>query len=228
MRKILLPLAAIVLFTMNISAQKQFTGIIKIKTDIVGENLDASVKAEYPVTSEMKVLNNKYRRDINSGGLGITFIGDGDNNKNYLILDITAMAMGIYYREIPSNEKIKYDFKHDKGDTKTILGFACYKVTCTTTNLETDETSEIIIYISDDFLPDFQSMNYPGLKGFPLYTTTKGENDGAEYTAIEEVIEIKADKKVKPANFLLPAAAVSFDQMPDEVKAMLGMDGDDD
>jgi hypothetical protein len=228
MRKLLL-LVATVLFTLNISAQKQFAGILKLKMDLEGESIDASMKAQYPITSEMKVLNNKTRTDMGSGGFVFTIITDGDNNKNYQILDLSASSMGIYYGESPAtNDKQKFDFQYDKNDKKTIAGLECYKVTCTVTDLETDEMQEVIMYISDDFLPDFKSTEFTGFKGFPLYTRIKGETDGSPYFQTTEVIEIKENKKIKPITFLLPSGAVPFDQMPAEVKAMFRMGNDDE
>jgi len=230
MKNLLLSLAAIVLFTMSMNAQKQFAGIIKTKISLDGEGIDVSVKAQYPITTELKVLDNKTRIDINMGGAGMTIIADGDNHKNYQIFDFSIAGKGIYYMELPAaNQDTKnYDFQYYKEDKKTIAGFVCYKVICTITDLETDETEELIMYVSDDFLPDFASTDYPGFKGFSLYTEMKGEMNGSEYSLITEVIEVKADKKVKPVNFLLPAAAVPMAQAPAEIKTMLGMGNEDD
>jgi len=229
MKKILLSLVVIVLFTMNMNAQKQFTGIIKSKTDVEGENIDASIKAQFPVTSEMKMLNDKTRTDANYGGIGVTQITDMGNNKHYVIYDFSVAAMGIYYREMSAtNEKISFNYQYDRDNKKKILGFECYKVICTITDLETDETQDIIMYISDDFLPDFKSMQFDGLKGFPLSTKVKVNTNDSEYFVVEEVIEITASKKIKPVNFLLPSAAVPFSEMPAEIKAMFGMGEEED
>ena len=229
MKNLLLSLAAIVLFTMSMSAQKQFTGIIKSKMDVEGENIDAAMKAVFPMEIEMKVLNNKGRTDMNQGGIGITTIVDGDNNKMYQIYDLTIGGMGIYYMEMPTkNDKQKIDYQYDKNDKKTILGYECYKATCIVTNLETDETQEIVMYISDDFLPDFKQMEYGEFKGFPLYTKMKMPGDDHDFFLTTEVIEIKADKKIKPVNFLLPAGAKSFDEAPAKLKAMFGMGEEED
>ena len=229
MKKILLSLVVIVLFTMNMNAQKQFAGIIKSKTDVEGENIDATIKAQFPVTSEMKVLNDKTRTDANYGGVGVTQITDMGNNKNYVIIDFSAMSMGIYYREVPTtNEKQSINYQYNRDDKKNILGFECYKVICTVTDLETDETQDIIMYISDDFLPDFKSSQFDGLKGFPLSSKVKVKTSDSEYFMVNEVIEIKASKKIKPVNFLLPSAAVPFSEMPAEIKAAFGLNEDED
>ena len=228
MKKILLSLAAVVLFTLNTSAQKQFSGIIKSKTDVEGDNIDASIKAQFPVVTEMKVLNDKSRTDINYGGILVSMITDGETNKNYMVMDLSSVGMGIYYRETPTtNDKQKLDFQYDKNDKKTIAGFECYKVTCIVTDLETDETQEVIMYISDNFLPDFKSMQFSGFKGFSLYTKMKVKGADTEYFQTTEVTEIKENKKIKPITFLLPSGAVPFDQMPAEMKAAFGMSDDE-
>ena len=221
MKKILLSLVAIVLFTMNMSAQKEFAGIVKSKVYVEDENIDPSIRAQYPIALELKVLNNKTRTDMNQQGAGMTQIQDGENNKNYFVVDLTAFNMAVYYTELPtSNEKAKFDYQYDKNDRKTVAGFDCYKVTCTVTDLETDEMQDIIFYISDDFLPNFKSMTYIGLTGFPLYTKMEIKTEDFQYFQIEEVETIEASKKIKVTNFLLPSNAV---EMTDEVKAMLGM-----
>ena len=228
MKKILLPLVAIVLFAMNISAQKQFTGIVKSQVRIEGENIDASIKSQFPMMQETKVLDSKTRMDINQGGIGITIITDTEKGKIYQIFDFSVAAMGVYYLEKNiAHEKTNFDYKYDKNDKKTVAGIECYKVTCTVTDLETDETEEIIMYISDSFLPDYKDPQFDGLKGFPLYTKMKKKILDSDCFMITEITEIKADKKIKPVNFLLPSNAVPADQAPDEIKAML-LGSDDD
>ncbi|MDR3048033.1 MAG: hypothetical protein LBU51_10590 [Bacteroidales bacterium] len=215
------------IFLLSSYAQKPFAGIIKSKT-YVENTTDANILSQFPINAETTVLNNKVKSEMVMQGLGITTISDGDKMLNTIILDMTAFGMGSYYKTTPVDfSKTKVDFTMVKEDTKVIAGYTCYKVVAAITNLETDDVTTANLYISDDFMPTFISTQYFGLKGYPLYTSSDMDTGGVTYTVINEITEIKANKKIKDVDFLLPASALSFDEAPDEVKAMLG-DGDED
>ncbi len=228
MKKILLPIIAFVFLSLNVNAQKQFAGIIKSKISFEGEDLDPDLKGQV-IEKETKVLDNKSRTDISAQGVGQTKIVDGDKNMVYFILDISSMAMGVYYKEdtIPTkSDLVQFDYEYDKNDKRTIAGVECYRVTCTTTNLEDDETQTITLYISDDFLPEYKSPEYIGLKGYPLYTKIYVESQS--YYVVDEATEIIPSKKIKPVTFLLPSGAVSFKEMPADIKSALGIEDEEE
>jgi hypothetical protein len=202
-----------------------------MKIDVEGTD-DGNIKAMYPMNVEMSVLGNKTKTFMNHQGLGVTQIQDGDKKTSTTVLDMTAIGYGIYYRTdtVKKSATTKVECTPDKKDTKNIAGFLCYKQTCVTTDLETDETTTMVCYMSDDFMPNFKSADDSPITGFPLYSLLPVKNKQLDktYTTVMEVTEVVPSKKVKAVDFLLPEKAVPFSEMPDELKAMMGAGNEED
>ena len=119
---------------------------------------------------------------------------------------------------------VKYDYVYDKNDTKTIAGYLCYKVTCTITNLEDDETMDIVLYISDDFIPNYTSPEFEGLKGYPFYIKQGIDNESGKYDIVVNVTEVTPSKKIKNVHFLLPEKALPISEAPAQIKQYFNID----
>lgn len=228
---ILCSFLAIALVTPTLSGQKDFAGTIKMKTYADGTtdpNILSQIKGEYDeivLGSQSKIVYSS------PGGIGQIVIKNGNNGIVNLILDLSAMAYGKYLFSDTADRKLtQYDYDYDDGDTKEIAGYSCKKVTVTMTNLETDETESLTLYVTKDLMNpnSYKSYEYPGLKGFPLYTAVEVENAGNPYIVVLEASEVIPSRKIKPVDFMIPAGCVPIADAPDDVKAMLGIGLDDD
>lgn len=230
MRKLTL-ICLLLTFAIVTYAQKDFAGVIKMKTYAEGTtdpNILSQAQSEYEET----VLGSLTKIVVSSqGGVGQVIIRDGNTGIMNFILDLSAMAYGKYLISDTLNLKlIQYDYDYDESDTKEIAGYPCKKVTTTITNLETDDSKTVVLYVTDNLMNSktYKSYDYPGLKGYPLYTAVEVDNAGEQYTVVVEASEITPNKKIKPIDFLLPAGWEPIEKAPAEVKAMLGMGDDDD
>ena len=225
MKKLSLFFAAIFMMSsISLIAQKPFAGIIKTKIDVAGTT-DGNITSQFPVEQQTIVLGNKTKTVMNQG-VGIIIIQDCELRTVTTIIDFAAMGMGCYYRAdtVKAPTTVKYDYVADKNDTKEIAGYKSYKVTVTTTNLEDDETMDVILYVSDDFMPGYKPLEYPGLVGYVMSATQHIDNETGSYDVISEVSEITPNKKIKSVDFLLPEKAVPFADAPDRIKQMLGIE----
>lgn len=236
MKRITLILVAVLTIGLtSVFAQKApatFTGTITSKVTCTGTT-DPNILAQIPEgTTEMICGNRTKTVQVQEGGLGIISIVNGDSKMMYLILDIPGM--GKYYIETSGDsiakglEKIKRDLKYT-GEKMNVAGYECEKVIETIVNLETDEESEMILYVSKDINPnpDINFASHPNLKGYPLRTERQQDINGETVTLINEAVTITPSKKIKPAEFLLPSDAKDIHTNPELMK-MLGMGGGDD
>ena len=220
MKKILL-ISLVVAFGMSLAAQKPFAGTVTYTTTFTGTT-DANILAQNGTELVYKVLDNKMKMEQKSE-VGVEMIMNGDNGTIVTVIDLTALGFGKYISKDTVNKDglSKYDYAVDKNNTKTILNYNCYKVVCTTTDLETDETEEAILYVTEDFIPNAKNAQYPGLSGFVMYAEQYiGTQD---VTVIQEVSAIAPNKKIKAVDFFSPSDAIPFSEMPDEVKKGLGI-----
>lgn len=213
---------------MQLSAQKPFAGTITY--DLSAENTDdVNVLATFAgQTKEITLLGNCTKTAVDMQGIGIITITNGDDKVIYRIIDIPGY--GKYYEEAGEKdikemfETVKYDYNYTE-ETRDVAGYKCNKVIITVTNLDTDEEKNIIVWVTNDLLVgenvNFASM--PGLKGFPLRSETPVDEQGVTFTMVENASLVKANKKIKDMDFLLPSGAVKFDDAPADVKTMLGI-----
>ena len=229
MKKITLLLVILTLgFTVSLFAQKTFSGNIKLKTYVEGTT-DANIISQYQMEIEKTILGSKSKQTMNQMGVGVTTILDGDSRIMTMIIDFTISGFGKYYRiDTVDYSLVKYDYTYDANDTKTIGGYVCHKAKGVVTNLENDETEEFTLYVTDDLMTNYNSFEYPGLKGYPLYTSVAMDINGIPFNLIVEATEITPNKKIKDFNFFLPDGAVKFEEAPAEVKQMLGITSDDE
>ena len=231
MKKAFVIVMAIMVFgLMSSYAQKPFAGTIKSKYSVEGTN-DPNVRAGIPDETIMYLYENYTKVVVEQPGINIIAITNGTTKTSYQIFDITGM--GKYYIEVTeaeikeglANRDIKFNYT---GETKTIAGYVCEKVIETNIDKETDEETTTILYVSKDINPnpEINFSSHPGLVGFPLRTETSQEINGSNVSIIVEAYEVKADKKVKLANFLLPADGKKTTMK--ELMKMFGMDEDED
>lgn len=204
------------LLTMSLSAQKPFAGTVKFETRAEG-NVDPNVKSHFPAEETVTVMESIEMQTSSGQGINQVSIENAQKNQITIMVDLTAMGEGMYYltKTIGKPKNMDYKYEADKSDTKTILGYNCYKVKCTITNLEDDETTEVIYYVSDDFLPNHKHVGEPGFTGYPLMTITQVEDGEYVYQLIREAKEIKANKKVKDVTFMLPSTAKPYTEAPE-------------
>lgn len=233
MKKIVLVLAVVMMgFTALVSAQKPFAGTIKMHSHIEGTddpNITSQGESDYSI-----ILFGNYTKTVISPqeGFGITTISNGDAKTVTVLLDI--MGMGKYYIETPA-DKIQEKLKNVKmeynktGEKMTIAGYECDKINVTATDLETDETEDMVIYVSTAINAGeaINFQQYPGLSGYPMRTEIKTDVDGTPVTVVVEATEVIANKKIKVVDFMLPSDAQDIKTNPDLMK-MLGMGGDDE
>lgn len=218
-------MAGLMALSTVVSAQKPFAGNVKRKLYVEGTT-DPNITSQFPIEQQVTVMGNKVKTELSAQGIGQTMIVDGDNQVVTTILDVSMMGMGIYYSvdTAKAPENFSYSTKEDRNDTKNIAGYNAHKVTWTQTNLEDDETMDVVFYVSDDFLPDFKDPQFPNLKGYQLMTiVTQGEGED-QYQVIDEVYEITPNKKVKSASFLLPEKAVPAAEGPAMIKQIFGVE----
>lgn len=215
---------------MTLSAQKPFAGRIQFETTVEGSDDPNVQSALAGMTTEYLVMGNNQKIVISIQGFGQITIMNGDYNIIYHIIDISAFNMGKYYKEVKGDElkeqlskrKIDYDYTQE---TKEICGYTCKKVIASETDLESDEVSKTIYWVTTD-LNVGDNINFataPGLKGFALSTETETSFGDETITMIHTATLVKADKKVKASAFYRPSDAVPYAEMPEEVKAQLGL-----
>lgn len=233
MKRTFILLAALMMgFATLVSAQKPFAGTIKMHQSITGTD-DPNILAEAESDWEVTVWGN-YTKTIQNvqEGFGIIAITNGDAGTVLTVLDI--MSYGKYYFEMPAdklkekNKTIKWEFT-PTGEKMTIAGYECDKINATVTNLETDETESLVLYTSTAVNPnpEINFVEYPGLAGYPLRTEIKTDVEGTEVTVIREATELKANKKLKVVDFMLPSDAQDIKTNPELMK-MLGLGGDEE
>jgi len=228
MKKIFLLSALLMSIAVLGYAQKDFGGIIKMKTYATGTE-DANILSQVQGEAEMIVWGSKTKIVNSQQGIGTVVVSDGNTGITNIVIDLSQMAYGKYLISDTADYKTtKFDYEYDELDTKEIAGYKCHKVVVTVTDLETDESQSLTLYVTNDLMnaSTYKSAKYPGLKGYPLYTETFIENDGNSFTMINEASEIKPDKKINAKSFILPAGWEPFENAPAEVKAMFGLGAD--
>ena len=228
----ILMVIALMICTLGAFAQKPFAGKITFEMSAEGST-DPSFAAELAEqTVEYTVMGNCIRMEV-STGIDIITISDG-NNKTYTVI-FGIPGYGKYYVQ-QTEEDVqkrlaynKYDYKYT-AETKTICGYNCKKVVVTVTDLESDEVESETLWVTTELGlgDDISFYQYPGLKGYVLCTETKKEINGEKITVIQTATKIVSDKNVKATQFLLPSDAKPFEEVPDELKEMLGGGFDDD
>lgn len=228
MKRIVMLVALFVMaFTVSLSAQKPFAGHIHYKMTVEGID-DPNVLAQMPEGVDVTVFGNKTKTVMNMQGVGIQNITDGDTKMTMTLIEVTGL--GKYYVEVPA-DSIEKQLKNQQcdatftGETKEIAGYLCKRAEIVITDLETDETEEMVAWVSDDFLSS-EAINfgspYRCVKGYPLRTEIKRDYEDTQFTIIQEATEIKADKKVKAFDFMRPSDAKNLMDDP-EMKKMFGL-----
>ncbi len=228
----LFAIIAMMIASVSAFAQKPFAG--KITFEVSAEGIsDPNVAAELAEQSvEYTVMGNCYRTDMNVG-IDMTTIVNGNNKTYTIILGIPGYGKYYIQKKQEDLEKKKstqkYDYQYTE-ETKTIAGYNCKKVNVTVTDLETDEESSVVLWVTNELgLGDeINAFDHPDLKGYPLSTEVKTEMNGENVTIITTATKVTPDKKLKPSAFLLPSDAKDIKDAPEDLKQMLGGLGEDD
>lgn len=226
-------MAVIMLFgTITMFAQKPFVGTIVFEMSAEGTD-DPNINAQLAMMKqEVTVMGNATKTVLDLGGAGLINLTNGDYNTMTTVVDIPGM--GKYYTE-KKGESLqtaldKVDCKFDyTNETKVVAGYNCKKVIVTITDKETDETQEIVIWVTEEMMlgDNINFSKYPGLKGFVLCTENKTTDEsGTEITIVTMATSITPNKKIKSTNFLRPSDAQPLSEAPqelqDQLKAFLG------
>ena len=233
-KQITLWLAVIMLFgTITTFAQKPFAGTVVFETTAEGTD-DPNIAAELAeLSEEVTIMGNNTKTAINQMGVGIIHITNGDYKLATTIIDIPGY--GKYYieqEEADINKKfetVKTEINYTT-DTREICGYNCKKANVTMTDLESDEETTIVLWVTEDLMTGDQInfSSYPGLKGYPLRIEMKRDVNGDELTIIQTAKSVTPNKKVKASNFLRPSDSTPIKDAPAELKAMFGMSEDEE
>lgn len=228
-KQIALWIAVIMLFgTIATFAQKPFAGSIVFETTASGTD-DPNIAAQLAeMSEEVTIMGNNTKTAINQMGVDIIHITNGDYKLATTIIDIPGY--GKYYieqEEADINkafEKVKQDYNYT-SETKEICGYNCKKVEVKITDLESDEESSLVLWVTEDLMTgdNINFSNYPGLKGYPLCVEIDREISGENITLIQTAKTITPNKKVKASTFLRPSDSTPIKDAPAELKAMFGM-----
>ena len=220
------------MLSVSLMAQKPFAGNITFEMSAEGCS-DPNVTAQLAEQSmEYTVMGNNYRMEM-SQGIDVITIANGSNKTYTVVLGIPGYGKYYIQQDQEAIQKkmatTKFDYNYT-DEEKTISGYKCKKVIVTATDLETDEEESVVLWVTNELGlgDDINFFEHPGLKGYPLCTEMKTEMNGENVTIITQATKIVPNKKVKPTMFLLPSDAKDIKEAPDELKQMLGMDGDDE
>ena len=204
---------------MNVSAQKSksFAGTIKFHIKYEG-NIDPRIHVQEDVV--YTIFGNKIKF---TQGMA-TQITDGDAVTQTVLYDVPGDRAGYvlskeYIEELIQSAK-KYTYKKS-NETKTICGYVCTRYDVTIYDVEEDEETKAIVYTTTEIGEDenINSIEYPGLTGYPLYK----EVDENGVKTISEAIEIKATK-VKSVDFLIPSdyKMMTKEEFQEFIRSMFG------
>lgn len=135
---------------------------------------------------------------------------DGDAVTKTILIDYPGSRIGyITQKKDIQEEQALAKYTYTKGnETKTICGYVCDKYEVSVYDAEEDEETKFIVYTTTEIGNDnnINSLDYPGLTGYPLYTEI--EKDGIKTTI--EATEVKKGK-IKAVDFLLPSDYKIYD-----------------
>lgn len=209
--------------TVGAFAQKPFAGNITFEMTAEGCS-DPNIAAQLAEQSlEYTVMGNNFRMDIADEGLDVSFITNGNNKTESVVLNI--QGYGKFYCQ-KNEEQIKNELNTTKFDynytdeSKVIAGYNCKKVILKETDLETDEEKEVVLWVTSELGlgDDINFSKYPELKGYPLGNSVVSEINGEEVTIVTTATKVAPNKKVKATNFLLPSDAVLYSEAPEDIK----------
>lgn len=209
-------------------AQKApFAGTVKFETRYEG---DIDPQKHIPSEITYIVFENKTKQTIFMG-INIYLINNGDAMTKTVLIDAPQGRIGFTDdKDVVEDDLLKKKFTYtERTDTKNICGYECkgYDVTCVIMNEDEDDDEDdvteqkMIVYTTKEIGKDgnINSIDFPGLSGFPLYTEV--EMDGVK--TIMQAKEVKKSK-VKDTDFLIPSDYKMYEgEQKQQLKQMLGM-----
>ncbi len=148
-----------------------------------------------------------------------------DGKSGVMLMDMMGQKMKInmdeeQIKKQESEGKVSaddLDITYDKGDTKEIAGYKCYKA-----NIKPKDSEDVIqLYVTDELNANAKSMEkrFPGLKGFPLEFSMGGQGVMMTFAAVA------VEKTVDNAVFNVPSEGYQEMTMEEFQKQFGGMAG---
>ncbi|MDR1793044.1 MAG: hypothetical protein LBR36_06365 [Bacteroidales bacterium] len=226
-----LAVATMAAFSFNAVAQKvKFAGTITYSVSFSGKTDPAK---HVPHTYSEDVWGNMTKRTQNNGGIGICTITDGDSAKVTQLFDTPFGKVGISNKMdfTESEQKIKKEVTPQPDKDKTICGYACKCYQITITDLEDDDTQDILLWttteIGENENVNSLSLLTKGLSGYVLSMVIESPED--EITQTVEATQIKKTK-IKSVDFVVPDSykMMSEDEFKEFVQTNFGGSGEEE
>ncbi len=182
---------------------------------------DPATLAQQPTEQIVKIMDDKHRTEIMSGGANIYIIANGSDSSTIVLLDISSMGMKYYMKtekdkvlaELEEEPKINY-----VDETKTISGYECKKAEYVTTDEYGDEVITEVYYNEElgNASTNFGGT-FHGLIGFPMEYSVETEQGKITYS----VTEVQTKKtKIKDIIFMIPTDYEELDE--EKAKQLFG------
>ncbi len=206
--------------TINTIAQKkkEFAGIVKFNIKYEGE-IDPQKLATAPTSLSFTIAGNNTKITINGQGFVQHIVSLGDSSQELTIIDHPMQQIVIKKSKENFDEEKEY-LKYTiipSDETKTICNYVCKRYDLIIEDIEKESETKMIYFTTEEIGRD-ENINFstPGLKGYPLYQ----EQIIGNIKIIYEAVEVKK-KKIKPAEFLLPAnfQVITYDEYIEAVNA---------
>jgi len=200
--------------------KKPLTAIITYTISYEGD-WDPATLAQQPTEQIVKIMGNKHRTEIMTGGANIYIITNGDDSTNIVLLDIVSMGMKYYMKteketilaEMEEEPKINY-----LDETKTICGYECKKAEYITKDEYGDDVVTEV-YFSEELGNSSTNFGgtFHGLSGFPMEYAVDAEQGKIIYS----VTNIQTKKtKIKDIIFMIPTDYEELDE--EKAKQLFG------
>lgn len=200
--------------------KKPFTAIVTYTISYEGD-WDPATLAQQPTEQIVKIMGNKLRTEIITGGASIYIITNGDDSTNIVLLNVTSLGMKYYMKsdkesilaEKEEEPKINYT-----DETKIICGYKCNKAEYTVTDEYGDEKTTEVYYSEElgNASTNFGGT-FHGLKGFPMEYTIETEQGKVTFS----VSNVQTKKtKIKDIIFMIPTDYEEIDK--EKAKQLFG------
>ncbi len=190
--------------TLQLQAQRDFSGEIEYKITYTDADIDPAHMAMLPRTISVVIDGNKSRTEQQQGVMSIVQINDADNFTSIVLMDIMGMKYAIRTTKEEIEEGMAEMPKPEitfTDETKTIAGYEGQKAILKYTDEEGNVTTEEVYYTTDIGGGNINfATPYHGIPGFLLQYTT--ENEMFKSTIKVESIESK--RRIRPAIFMIP------------------------
>jgi len=190
-------IATFSVLSVNAQKTKSFAGTVKFHIKYEGK---VDPRVHVPQDIVVSIFGNKTKQTVDWQHV----ITNGDAVTETYLFDIPGSRAGfVKSQEMIEDEQSAYKYTYKKADeTKTICGYVCTRYDGIKYDVEEDEETKYLFYTTTEIgeSSDINSVEYPGLSGYPLYVETEVKG----LKVIMEATEVKA-AKVKSVDFLIPS-----------------------